>query len=210
MRSFLNSIIVGLTSSVISLIIGAMAAYVFARKKIPYGNIIFISILIFRTLPPIALAPPLYRLIQGMGLLNTIRGVILTHLSVTFPIVMFLMYNFFSDFPSELEDAAWIDGCGPLSAFFRIVVPLSAPSMTCCLILAFLFSYNEFLFSYTLLSSNNRITLPAGLALTISQHGINWDLLGSAGTLAVIPSVIFALYVQRYLLRGLWSGALKE
>ena len=95
-----DSSIVGLSSSLTSLIIGALAAYVFGRKKIRYGNVVFIGILVARTIPSIALAVPLYKMIDSVHLLNTLTGVILTHLTVTFPIVMFLMYNFFVDFPS--------------------------------------------------------------------------------------------------------------
>ncbi|MCX6089119.1 MAG: carbohydrate ABC transporter permease [Candidatus Atribacteria bacterium] len=209
MGNLYNSLVVGLISSIFSLIIGSMAAYVFARGKIPYGKSIFLTIMVLRTIPLIALAVPLYKLIGYFGLINTLTGLTITHLVITFPIVMFVMYNYFSLFPSEIEDAAQIDGCGPFGIFLKIIVPISAPSLASSLILAFVFSYNEFLFALTLLSDNNRMTLPVGLASTISTHGINWDLLSSAGTIAVIPCVFIALYVQRYLLKGLWSGAIK-
>ena len=93
--------------------------------------------------------------------------------------------------------------------FLRIIVPMSAPSLASSLILAFVFSYNEFLFALTLLSNNDKMTLPVGLASTISMHGINWDLLSSAGSIAIIPCLVISLYAQKYILKGLWSGSIK-
>ncbi|MCX6262026.1 MAG: ABC transporter permease subunit, partial [Bacteroidia bacterium] len=113
-----------------------MAAYVFARGKIPYGKSIFLTIMVLRTIPLIALAVPLYKLIGYFGLINTLTGLTITHLVITFPIVMFVMYNYFSLFPSEIEDAAQIDGCGPFGIFLKIIVPISAPSLASSLILA--------------------------------------------------------------------------
>jgi len=209
LKNFYNSIFVGFVSSALSLIIGSMSAYVFARGKIPFGKVIFFSIMVLRTIPLIALAIPLYKLISSFGLINSLTGLIITHLAITFPIVMFLMYNFFLVFPSEIEDAAQIDGCGPFKIFIKIIVPMSAPSLASSLILAFVFSYNEFLFALTLLSSNDKMTLPVGLASTISMMGIRWDLLSSAGSIGIIPCLAISLYVQKYILKGLWSGAIK-
>jgi len=209
MTNLLNSCVVAISTMFASVTIGSCAAYGFARHKTKLAITIFVAILLMRTISRITIAIPLYLMMRDVGLLNTKLAVIITHITVTFPIVMFLMYSFFQDVPVELEEAARVDGCSRLGTFLRIILPLSAPGLAVASILAFLLSYNEFLFALVLLSNAETWTLPVALGSFIQQYKIAWDFLSAAGTIAIIPAVAAAFYLQKYIIKGLALGAVK-
>ena len=210
MTNFANSIIVGLSTTLVSLVLGIGAAYSISRKKVIGGMVIFSAILFMRTIPRIAIAIPLFMWLRKMNLINTLSGISMVHITIVFPIIMFIMYNFFKNVPIELEDAALVDGCSSIGAFVRIILPLSTPAIAVSIILSFIFSFNEFLYALILLSTNAKMTLPIALAFFVTGRGIDWDLLSAAATLALVPMVILFLFIQKYIISGLMTGALKK
>jgi len=208
-HSFMNSVVIALATAIIVVIAGAMAAYAVVRRRTPWMIAVFVGILVMRTIPRISIAIPLYLLIRRLGLVDTVPGIVLAHITLVLPLAMYMMYSFFQDLPVELEEAAQVDGASRFTTFRRIVLPLAAPGLAVTAILAFVFSYNDFLYALVLVSTERSMTLPVGLSTFIMQYGIAWELLSAAGTLATLPVILFAFFVQRYIVKGLTLGAVK-
>lgn len=207
--AFVHSCIVALATTAICTVVATCAGYSLARKRIRIMAWAFLAILIMRTIPRISIAIPLYLLIQQLGMLDTLQGIILTHITVVLPLATFLMYSFLQDLPGELEEAALVDGASHLAAFVRVIVPLAAPGIAVTAILGFILSYNEFLYSLIVVSTQNSMTLPVALSGFILEYGIKWNFLSAAGILGVLPVVVFAFFVQRHIVQGLSMGAVK-
>jgi len=206
---FKNSMLTAFVVTLISVIVATCAAFSLARKRMRITMILFMAILIMRTVPRISIVIPLYVLLAKLRLLDTIFALISTHITIVLPLATFIMYSFFQDLPVELEEASMVDGTTRLGAFLRIVVPLSTPGITVAAILCFIYSYNEFLYSLIMVSTSKSITLPVGLSTFVLEYGIVWELLSAAGCLAIAPALIFSLFVQKYMVRGLSLGAIK-
>ena len=143
-----------------------------------------------------------------LGLINTYTGIIATHIIVVLPTIIWIMTGFFEDVPRELEDAALIDGCSRMSAFFRIILPLSRPGIVAVVILSFIASWNNFIF-VLILGGNHTATLPLAVYSFMSFEDVNWGGLNAAATLITLPILLLSLLVQKQLARGLTMGAVK-
>jgi multiple sugar transport system permease protein len=206
---FRNSVVIALVTTFIGVSAATGAAYALVRSGVAWIRWLFLAILLMRTIPRITIAIPLFFLLQVLGLLDSIPGLVLAHLTVVTPLATFLVLSFMQDMPLEIEEAARIDGASQAQTFVRIVLPLMAPGIAVTAIFAFILSYNEFLYSLILISSPSARTLPVALSLYIQQYGIAWELLSAVGTLATLPVIAFAFLVQRYIVRGLSLGAVK-
>lgn len=203
-----NSVIVATTSALLSMFIGAMAAYAISRFKV--GGVQFTNwIISIRMLPPIASALPLYLIFSRLQLLNTLFVLILAHLVFTLPLSTWILITFFNDIPKELDEAAFVDGASPLQAFVSVILPLSAPGLAAVSTLAFIQSWGEFLLALILTSNPNAQTLPIFLGRYITAYRIAWGPMAAAGLINMVPVVVFSLIMQRYLIRGLTFGAVK-
>lgn len=203
-----NSLIVALSTSLISTLIGAMAAYSIARFKT--GGITLVSwVISIRMLPPVATLLPLYLFFKYLNLLNTRIAIILCHLIFTTPLSIWVLITFFKEIPSELDDAAYVDGATTMQAFFRVTLPLSAPGLAAVSTLAFIQSWGEFLLALLLTSNAKAQTLPVYLGRYITGFRIAWGPLAAAALIVMIPVIIFSLMMQRYLIRGLTFGSVK-
>jgi multiple sugar transport system permease protein len=207
--AFLHSCIVALATTVICTVVATCGGYSLARRRIRLMLWAVGAIFLMRTIPRISIAVPLYLSIDDLGLLDTLPGIVLAHVTVVLPLATFLMYSFLRDIPEELEDAAQIDGASKFTTFTRVVVPLAAPGIAVTAILGFILSYNEFLYSLIMVSTTQSQTLPVALSKFILAYGIKWNLLSAAGILAVLPAILFAFIVQRHIVRGLSMGAVK-
>jgi multiple sugar transport system permease protein len=202
----LNTLIVAGGSGLISIIVGAMAGYALARIKLRGAATIGVVILLSRGVPPIALAVPMFLVARALGLLDHHITLILAYCTFLIPYVMWLMRGFFKALPEELEEAAKIDGCTRFGAFLRIIVPISLPGLLSTLILA----WEELLFALVL-TNRAASTVPvvvSGISGD-TQNGANWGALTAVATMTFIPVVIFALLVQKWLIKGLADGATK-
>jgi multiple sugar transport system permease protein len=211
MLSMKNSAIVSVSVTLICLIIGAPAGYVYAR----YHRFKLLSaslwiLILTRMIPSLTLAVPFFILFRRLELLDTKRGLVIALSSLILPLSIWILRGYFETLPPNLERAGLVDGCNRFQAFRLIVVPVALPGMVAAGIFCFLVAWNEFVFAILLTSTLNSQTLPTRVAQFVSDQRIyNPGLLFAAGTLAVIPPVIIVLGLQRFLLRGLLSGAIK-
>ncbi len=209
LQAFVHSCIVALATTVICTAVATCGGYSLARHHMRLTAWAVLAILVMRTIPRISIAVPLYLSIDDLGLIDTLPGIILTHITVVLPLATFLMYSFLQDLPTELEDAAKVDGASQFATFLRVVVPLAAPGIAVTAILGFIISYNEFLYSLIIVSTDRSQTLPVALSRFILAYGIKWNFLSAAGILAVLPAILFAFAAQRHIVRGLSFGAVK-
>ncbi len=205
---FLNSTIVGLGSTAMTLAVGIPAAYVLARFPFRGSADVSFWILTTRMTPPVAMLIPFFVMYYQLGLLDTHIGLVIVHAGLNLSIVVWILKGFFQEIPKELEEAAYIDGCGYWSTFTRIVLPLARPGIAAAGILTFLFSWNEFLFALVLADSHVR-TVPVGLYGFIGYQQIRWGELSASAMLMLVPVLLFVALFQRPLIRGLTFGAVK-
>jgi len=201
----LNSTVVAVLAVGVGLICGLPAAYTMARYRQRSLGFLF---LVVRILPGIAFLVPLFVIYRRLGLIDTLGGIALAHLTVVLPLVVWVMAGFFADIPRDLEEAALIDGCSRAGTFVRIVLPLTKPGIVAATILSFIASWNNFVF-VLILGGNDTITLPMAVYRFVSFEDVNWGGLTAAATVITVPILLLSLVVQRYLAGGLTMGAVK-
>ena len=206
-----NSIVVTFASVAIALILGTQAAYVLARFRLRGGmhRYVGFSLLMVRLLPPIVIIIPIFLVAQQLGLLNTQLSLIVVYAAFNVTIVVWMMESFFREIPVDLEEAAMVDGDTRFTAFRRIVLPLAAPGLVATGIFAAITTYNEFLFALVLTSTPAAETMPIGAATLIGRINVDWGAMSAAGVVGALPIVIFSIFVQKHLVRGLTMGAVK-
>lgn len=204
----MNSVVVALSTTLVALILGMFAAYGFARFRIRGAFWLRISALIPQMLPPITIIVPLYVLFNGLDLTDTRTGLIISYLTFTIPLAIWMMIGFFEDVPEDLEESAMIDGCTRFQALSKITLPIVTPGLAATAILNFMYCWNEFLYAVILTGRDAR-TLPVTITSFMTNKAILWGRIAASGSLILIPILIFALVAQRYLIRGLSKGAVK-
>ncbi|MEQ1950183.1 carbohydrate ABC transporter permease [Mesorhizobium sp. CN2-181] len=211
MLSFtLNSIIVVGLSTLIALIIGTPAAYAFSRLKFAGSDRMASTILSMRFMPPIAVAIPLFLTVKAIGLTNTYPGLILPYISFSLPLVVWILIGFFDEVPQEIDEAAMIDGATRIQTLWRVIIPIVRPGMLTAALFGALFTWNEFLVALYVIDSRALQTISLGAATLVSaQRPIDWNIAATVGVVTVVPILIFSLFIQRYIVRGLTAGAVK-
>jgi multiple sugar transport system permease protein len=208
-KSFLDSLVIAVGSVLLCLLVGTPFGYVLARYSFPRKDDIGFFLLSTRMLPAIVVIVPFIRIFNFLHINDTYFGLILSHVLLNIALVVWMTRGFFDGVPKEIEEAAAIDGTTQLGTFLRIVFPITAPGVAATAILAFLFSWNELLFALTLTSFNIR-TLPVFMASAfVGYLAVNWGGLSAAGVVAIIPTTIFIIIVQKNIVRGLTFGAIK-
>jgi len=202
-----DSLVIALGTTVACLLIGAPAAYSLARYRTGGPNLAF-WILSTRMFPPVATALPLFLLFKQFSLLDTHLGLIVANTIFNLPFVIWLLKGFFEDVPAELEESALIDGAGPFTAFRKIALPLVAPGVVATALFSFVFAWNEFMFALLLTRREVR-PLTVVIPSLVGGHEILWGQIAAVGTVAILPGVLLALLLQRFLVRGLTLGAVK-
>lgn len=200
-----NSFVIASLSTGIGLILGLPAAYSIARYK---QNGLALAILVARLTPYITYLVPWYLAFRALGLIDTYLALTMTHLIVGMPLIIWIMISFFEEVPIELEQAAYVDGASKLGTFFRVVLPLSMPGVVAAAILAFIFSWNQFLFSLVLSGPNTK-PVPVAVFNFISYGSIDFGGLGAAAVLITLPVILLTLLIQRWIVSGLTMGAVK-
>jgi multiple sugar transport system permease protein len=209
MRSFGNSLWVSTISTGLSLVIGVPAAYALTRWKFRGRDRVALWILATRMAPPIAFTIPFFLAYRWLGLQDTITGLVIVYLTFNLAIVIWLMQTFFESVPVALEEAAYIDGCGVWQAFWRVTLPLAAPGLAATAVLCFIFSWNDFFYAL-ILTRTHAITAPVAIVNFLQYEGWEWTKVAAAGTLVMLPVVVFTVLVRTYLVRGLTAGGLKD
>jgi multiple sugar transport system permease protein len=211
LRPLINSILIGLISTVISIVLAAFAAYAIARLDFPGKSLILAGALALAIFPAISTIGPLFDMWRALGLYDTYPGLIIPYLAFSLPLAIYVLVAFFREIPWDLEQAAQVDGATPFQAFRKVIVPLAAPGVFTAAILVFIFAWNEFLFAISLTSSDASRTVPAALAFFTgeSQFTEPTGNIAAAGVIVTVPIIIFVLIFQRRIVAGLTSGAVK-
>jgi len=210
LRALVNSLGVGIITTVLALALGIFGAYGIARYPIPGKALLLLLIVGGTAFPQIATVSPLYLLMRALSLRDTWLALILANTSFALPLVIWLLTGFLQEIPVGLEAAASVDGASRPRAFRWIVLPLLAPGLASAALLTFLFSWNEFLFAYTFTATEASRTVPVALALFPGVFEIPWGDIAAASILASLPPVVIVIALQRWLVRGLVAGALKD
>ena len=207
-KYFFNSFIVATSTTLIALVLGSFAGYGFARYPFRGNYAMRLGSLLPQMLPPITIIVPLYVLFNSLKLIDTQWALIVSYLTFSIPLSIWMATGFFADVPVELEESAMIDGCTRLGAFFRISIPIAAPGLAATAILSFIYCWNEFLYAVILTGRDAR-TLPVTITSFMTNKAILWGRIAASGSLVLLPVLIFAIIAQRYLVRGLSRGAVK-
>jgi len=205
MRYIMNSVFIGAGCTLIGLLIGLPAAYSIARYR---QNRLAVAILMARMVPGITFLVPLFIVFRTLGLVDSYASLILAHMLVGLPFIVWVMVPFFESIPRELTEAAVVDGASAVRTFVTVVLPLSGPGIVTASILSFVFSWNNFMFSVVLATNKTR-TVPVAIYNFISYAQIDWGGLMAAAVVITLPVLALAIITQRYVIRGLTAGAIK-
>ena len=208
-QAMINSFVVATLTTAISLVVGVLGGYAFARLRFRMRRTTLFGFLAVYMLPPIALVIPLYLGLAALGLLDTKTGLVVTYCSIVTPFCLWTMSNYYLSLPPDLEEAARVDGCTRVGALFRVILPLSRPGVLTTGMFGFLLAWDEFLFSLLFTSTTNAKTIPVAIAEFTGKYSSDFGLIAAGGVLATLPPLVLALVFQRYIAGGLTSGAVK-
>jgi multiple sugar transport system permease protein len=205
----LNSVIVATLSTLLSILVAALAAYALARLRIPGRSLVLATLVAVSTFPLITLMVPLFQLMRALGILNTYLALILPYAVLNLPVCTLVLTSFFQGIPQDLENAAMIDGCSRLGALWRIIMPLAAPGVFTAAILAFVNAWDEFLLALSFTSSQAMRTVAVGITLYQGEYAFPWPLISAALIVALVPIAVLIASFQERVVGGLMQGGLK-
>jgi len=208
-RYFLNSVVVAVVSTALSLLLSSMMAFGFARFRFAGRELLFRLLLLGLMIPAMMLIIPQFVLAKYLGLLDSYGGLVVFYVGSSLALNTFLLRGFFESIPMELEQAMEIDGARAVTRYFRLILPLSKPVLATATIFTFLASWDEFAWALTIINSPEKRTLPLAIQLFQGQNQTLWGLVFAASAIAVIPVLVIFLIFQRYFVQGLTAGALK-
>lgn len=204
-----NSAIVSAMTVVICVLLGTLAAYAISHYRFRGRDRLMLFFLVSRMFPVVLLLIPLFVMMKNLGLLDSHLGLALAYSSFLLPLCIWMLKGFFDAIPNDLEEAARIDGCTRIGALFRIILPLARPGLVATAVFVAIGSWNEFLLALMLTTSQGSRTWPVGLQLMVGEFQLPWGQLSAGGIISILPVILFFALVQRALVRGLTSGAVK-
>lgn len=206
---FLNSVIIGFGSTVLTMVLGTAAAYAFSRFRVPLKDDLMFFILSTRMMPPIAVAIPIFLMFRQLGLNDTHLGMILLYTAVNLSLSVWLLKGFIDEIPIEYEEAALIDGYTRFQAFYKVVLPQAATGIASTAIFCLIFAWNEYAFA-VLLTSGNAQTAPPFIPTIIGVGGKDWPAVAAGATIFLVPVMVFTIMLRKHLLRGITFGAVRK
>ncbi|HVO89891.1 MAG TPA: carbohydrate ABC transporter permease [Casimicrobiaceae bacterium] len=208
--NFGNSLVIGVGSTVLVLIVATLAAYSIERLGWPRWvvHLFLVGAALFNTIPAITLVGAWYVMFRALGLYNTYAAVLLAHATLNLPLGIWLMANFVREVPPELEEAARIDGCGTVQMLWRVIVPVVAPGLAATAILVFIHSWNEFVVALNL-TARQTATVPVAIAKYAQENETKYGEMAAGAVLSTLPAILMLLLAQRHIVRGLTAGAVK-
>jgi multiple sugar transport system permease protein len=209
LRVIANSAVVACSTTVLSLAVGALAAFGLAKLRVRFRGAMLLFVLSASMFPPIAIVSPLYLMIRLLGLRDTWTALILTYATFALPLAIWVLTNFFRSIPDELYNASRVDGCSPLQSLLRVMLPIAAPGLATSAVLVFIFSWNEFLFALTFTATTASRTIPVAIALFPGLHEVPWGDIAAASIVVTVPLVVLVLLLQRRIVEGITAGAVK-
>jgi len=204
-HNFYNSSIIAIVSTLVAMVFGVPAAYSISRYKMQKAST---AILIARLLPSISFLLPYYYIFSKMKLIDSYFTMVISHMVLSLPLIVWIMTGFIAEIPYDLEEAAIVDGCTKQSCFSKIILPISGPGLVTCATLSFLGSWNNFQFALILGGDKVR-TLPVSLQYFVSGSEIRWGRMLAATVVVIIPTIILTMILQKYIVKGLTAGAVK-
>ncbi|HEX9758196.1 MAG TPA: carbohydrate ABC transporter permease [Nitrospiria bacterium] len=209
LRIISNSVLVASMTTFTSLLVGSLAAFALAWIGFRGKGVLLAVALAISMFPPISTVSPLYLIIRALGLRDTWWALVATHTTFALPLTLWILTSFFREIPAEIYKAAQMDGCTPFQAFYKIILPLSAPGLMASAILVFIFSWNEFLFALSFTTTEASRTIPVGIALFPGLHEIPYGEIAAASIIVTIPVILVALVFQKRMVEGMTAGAVK-
>jgi multiple sugar transport system permease protein len=208
-RFFLNSYLVSILVTLLTLVVGMLAGYSFSRYQFRFKKSLNVIIIAVQAVPPITLLIPYFSLIVTLKLHNTYAALVLTYMVFTLSYAIIMMTGYFNTLPKELDEAVMIDGGSRLVALWRVLLPISLPGIVATGIYTFMLAWNEFLFALTLTKTTEMRTVPVGIQLLMGQHSYEWNEMMAMSVLGCLPVLILYLFFQRYFMAGMTAGSVK-
>jgi multiple sugar transport system permease protein len=209
LRFLWNSLVVASLSTLLCVLVSALAAYALTRLRVPRSQLIMAALMAVAMFPLVSLMVPLFKLMRELSLLNTYLALILPYAVLSMPVCTLVLASFFQDIEPDLEAAAMVDGCSRMGALFRVIMPLSAPGVFTAAILAFVNAWDEFLLALTMLNRLSMRTLPVGITLYQGEFAFPWPLISAALVVAIVPISILIAVFQERVVGGLTAGGVK-
>jgi len=210
LRYMLNSLWVSTATTIVGVCVAVPAAYAFSRFRFPGKNALFYGVLLRNMFPAVIFLIPLFILMRNLHLVNSYLSLIITYLTFGLPLSIWLLKGFYDNIPVQLEQAARIDGATRFQAFVKVVMPLSAPGIVATAIYSFILAWNEYVYALTFITDDQKLTVPVGLQRFFSEYVANWPGLMAAAFLMSVPVVIMFMVLQKYFVRALTEGAVKQ
>jgi ABC-type glycerol-3-phosphate transport system permease component len=208
-RYFANSVLVASATTAVTLAVSALMAYAVARYRSRWSRLVVHTMLYAYMLPPLLLAIPLFVIFSRLGLADTMLSLVISHLTLTLPLGVWLLWGFFKTFPVELEEAALVDGASVVAMLWRITLPLSLPGMATAGIFAFLLSWTDYTYALMMVSADARKTIPIGLAAMMGDYDLRWGEMMAGSVLVSVPLLVILAGLSRWFVGGLTVGAVK-
>lgn len=208
-QSFGNSLIIALCCTAICVLLSVPASYGIARYRFKGKKLVVLGFLITQMLPVSVLLTPMFLMFRDMKLLGSYAAPILADATIGIPFSILILKNYFASIPRELEDAAWIDGCNRFTSFLRIFVPIAFPGVIVCAIFSFLYAWGDLAYGMTFITNQALRPITAGIFNFLGQYGTKWSYLTAFAVVTIIPVAIIFLFMQKYIISGLTSGAVK-
>lgn len=208
-RSFLNSLIISLGAMLIAVVLAVPASYAIARYKFAGRNGMLLCFLVTQMLPVSVLLTPMFIMFKNMKLYNTWGASILSDATIGIPFSVLILKNYFASIPKDLEEAAWVDGCNKFSTFIRILIPIAKPGIIVCAIFSFLYAWGDLAYGMTFILDQQKRPITAGIFNFMGQYGTRWSYLTAFAIVTIIPVAVIFIFMQKYIIAGMTSGAVK-
>jgi multiple sugar transport system permease protein len=208
-RFFINSYVVALSVTALTLLVAILAAYAFSRYEFPMKRVLNVVVISVQAVPPITLLIPYFGLVVALKMYNTYQGLILTYMVFTLPYAIIMLTGYFNTLPKELDEAVKVDGASAFTALWRVLVPIAVPGIVSVGIYTFMIAWNEYLFALTLTKTEDMRTVPIGIQLLMGQHSYEWNQMMAMSILGAVPVLLLFLFFQRYFIGGMTAGAVK-
>lgn len=208
-QSFGNSMVIALSAMVIAVVLAVPASYAVGRFRFKGKKMIVLCFLVTQMLPVSVLLTPMFIIFKNLKLISSWLSVILADATIGIPFSILILKNYFASIPRELEDAAEIDGCNRLGAFFRIFIPITVPGIVVCAIFSFLYAWGDLAYGMTLIQKQPLRPITAGIFNFLGQYGTKWSYLTAFAIVTIIPVALIFLLMQKYIITGLTAGAVK-
>lgn len=209
-RYLRNSLRISAVTTLLAVSLAGLAGYGFSRFKFKGHSPLLLSFLVTQMFPGAVLVIPYFMAMRSLKLINSPIALVLAFTSFALPFCTWMLKGFFDSIPREIDESALVDGCNRLQVFGRIVLPVAAPGVAATMLFAFIQSWNQYLFALVLTTNERMYTLPVGIASLVGEYWIAWNELMAAGVIAIIPSAVAFIFVEKYLVEGLTAGAVKE